>query len=177
MVMGMDMEKMLRNKWIRCFACVMLTFLCSACSPKTIEVPKENALIVCLDEVGVKEKDVSNIDIQEKDGYLIHFDYKNKKYTFKVSSSGLIRSRNVEKTEEPKVEEPKVEAPVLSEAEKGAKQAALNNAGLTEADVENISVKTNADQTITVRFKIKNEGTTMVTVLDMHGNPLNSYFE
>ncbi|MDO4466007.1 MAG: hypothetical protein Q4C49_03245, partial [Bacillota bacterium] len=172
MVMGMDMEKMLRNKWIRCFACVMLTFLCSACSPKTIEVPKENALIVCLDEVGVKEKDVSNIDIQEKDGYLIHFDYKNKKYTFKVSSSGLIRSRNVEKTDEPKVE-----APVLSEAEKGAKQAALNNAGLTEADVENISVKTNADQTITVRFKIKNEGTTMVTVLDMHGNPLNSYFE
>lgn len=172
--MGMDMEKISKIGFITVLALSMV-----GCAPKGVQVTKENALVICLDEACIPKDKIENEEVKQKNGFIVEFDYKQKHYTFKVSEGGILQSRKVEdaegsQTKEELKKEEEVKEPEITQKEKDAIAASILNSGLVESDVENITSKINADNTITVTFRIKGMEGKIITTCDQTGAPISS---
>lgn len=176
MDMGMDMEKISKIGFITVLALSMV-----GCAPKGVQVTKENALIICLDEACIPKDKIENEEVKQKNGFIVEFDYKQKHYTFKVSEGGILQSRKVEEPEDAKTKEEQkkdeVKEPEITQKEKDAIAASILNVGLLESDVDNITSKINEDKTITVTFHIKGTEEKIITTCDQTGTPISSRSE
>ena len=173
---------MVRQMKSKLFYLLIVPFLLlSACSNNDIQVSKENALTVCLDEAGIKEKDISNLNINEGEAFTIEFDYNNKHYTYVVGTDGIIQSRKRKALkEEEKIveEEPKKEEnnDIPTEFKNQLKEAALRNVGVSEEDVSDLTVVKNEDNTYTISFQI-NGASKIKTLADENGELISSFVE
>lgn len=156
--------------------------LLTGCSKSGLEITKDDILEVARDDANAKKSECENVSIKEQKGsYIVSFNTNGGSYEYKIGKDGIIKERSFkrgakeETTETKKVEEPvKEETTKKEEEEKSstsfdesqqqAINAALENSGLGQSDVTNItcSLDSNTNQ-YTVTF-VLNDVTTTATV-------------
>lgn len=158
--------------------------LLTGCSKSGFEIKKDDILEVARDDANATKSECENVSIKEKKGsYIVSFNTNGGSYEYKIGKDGIIKERSFKRgaKEEP-TETKKVEEPVKEEKSKTSKKeeeksstsfdegqqqainAALENSGLWQSDVTNItcSLDSNTNQ-YTVTF-VLNDVTTTATV-------------
>lgn len=152
--------------------------LLTGCSKSGFEIKKDDILEVARDDANATKSECENVSIKEKKGsYIVSFNTNGGSYEYKIGKDGIIKERSFkrgakEETTEPVKEEKSTttkkeeEKPSTSfdEGQQQAINAALENSGLGQSDVTNItcSLDSNTNQ-YTVTF-VLNDVTTTATV-------------
>lgn len=158
--------------------------LLTGCSKSGFEIKKDDILEVARDDANATKSECENVSIKEQKGsYVVSFNTNGGSYEYKIGKDGIIKERSFkrgakeETTETKKFEEPvkeekstttkkEEEKPSTSfdEGQQQAINAALENSGLGQSDVTNItcSLDSNTNQ-YTVTF-VLNDVTTTATV-------------
>ncbi len=182
MDMAMVMEETMMVKRNSLIFLTAFGLLLTACSKSGLEITKDDILEVARDDANATKRECENVSIKEQKGsYIVSFNTNGGSYEYKIGKDGIIKERSFkrgakeETTETKKVEEPvKEETTKKEEEEKSstsfdesqqqAINAALENSGLGQSDVTNItcSLDSNTNQ-YTVTF-VLNDVTTTATV-------------
>ena len=162
------------------FIILASTLLLTGCGYSELEITQNDILEVARDDANASKKECSNVSIQEeKKYYTVSFDTNTGSYEYKIGKDGIIKERSFkrgakeETTETKKVEEPVKEETTkkeeksstsFDEGQQQAINAVLENSGLGQSDVTNItcSLDSNTNQ-YTVTF-VLNDVTTTATV-------------
>lgn len=152
--------------------------LLTGCSKSGLEITKDDILEVARDDANATKSECENVSIKEQKGsYMVSFNTNGGSYEYKIGKDGIIKERSFkrgakEETTEPVKEEKSTttkkeeEKPSTSfdEGQQQAINAALENSGLGQSDVTNItcSLDSNTNQ-YTVTF-VLNDVTTTATV-------------
>ncbi len=180
--MDMVMEETVMVKRNSLIFLTAFGLLLTGCSKSGLEITKDDILEVARDDANAKKSECENVSIKEQKGsYIVSFNTNGGSYEYKIGKDGIIKERSFkrgakeETTETKKVEEPvKEETTKKEEEEKSstsfdesqqqAINAALENSGLGQSDVTNItcSLDSNTNQ-YTVTF-VLNDVTTTATV-------------
>ena len=177
--MDMVMEETVMVKRNSLIFLTAFGLLLTGCSKSGLEITKDDILEVARDDANAKKSECENVSIKEQKGSYINTN--GGSYEYKIGKDGIIKERSFkrgakeETTETKKVEEPvKEETTKKEEEEKSstsfdesqqqAINAALENSGLGQSDVTNItcSLDSNTNQ-YTVTF-VLNDVTTTATV-------------
>lgn len=184
MVMAMVMEETMMVKRNSLIFLTAFGLLLTGCSKSGFEIKKDDILEVARDDANATKRECENVSIKEQKGsYVVSFNTNGGSYEYKIGKDGIIKERSFkrgakeETTETKKVEEPvkeekstttkkEEEKPSTSfdEGQQQAINAALENSGLGQSDVTNItcSLDSNTNQ-YTVTF-VLNDVTTTATV-------------
>lgn len=180
--MDMVMEETVMVKRNSLIFLTAFGLLLTGCSKSGLEITKDDILEVARDDANATKSECENVSIKEQKGsYIVSFNTNGGSYEYKIGKDGIIKERSFkrgakeETTETKKVEEPvKEETTKKEEEEKSstsfdesqqqAINAALENSGLGQSDVTNItcSLDSNTNQ-YTVTF-VLNDVTTTATV-------------
>lgn len=179
--MDMVMEETMMVKRNSLIFLTAFGLLLTGCSKSGLEITKDDILEVARDDANAKKSECENVSIKEQKGsYIVSFNTNGGSYEYKIGKDGIIKERSFkrgakeETTETKKVEEPVKEETTKKEEEKSstsfdesqqqAINAALENSGLGQSDVTNItcSLDSNTNQ-YTVTF-VLNDVTTTATV-------------
>lgn len=179
--MDMVMEETVMVKRNSLIFLTAFGLLLTGCSQSGLEITKDDILEVARDDANAKKSECENVSIKEQKGsYIVSFNTNGGSYEYKIGKDGIIKERSFkrgakeETTETKKVEEPVKEETTKKEEEKSstsfdesqqqAINAALENSGLGQSDVTNItcSLDSNTNQ-YTVTF-VLNDVTTTATV-------------
>lgn len=179
--MNMVMEETVMVKRNSLIFLTAFGLLLTGCSKSGFEITKDDILEVARDDANAKKSECENVSIKEQKGsYIVSFNTNGGSYEYKIGKDGIIKERSFkrgakeETTETKKVEEPVKEETTKKEEEKSstsfdesqqqAINAALENSGLGQSDVTNItcSLDSNTNQ-YTVTF-VLNDVTTTATV-------------
>lgn len=179
--MDMVMEETVMVKRNSLIFLTAFGLLLTGCSKSGLEITKDDILEVARDDANAKKSECENVSIKEQKGsYIVSFNTNGGSYEYKIGKDGIIKERSFkrgakeETTETKKVEEPVKEETTKKEEEKSstsfdesqqqAINAALENSGLGQSDVTNItcSLDSNTNQ-YTVTF-VLNDVTTTATV-------------
>lgn len=181
MDMAMVMEETMMVKRNSLIFLTAFGLLLTGCSKSGFEITKDDILEVARDDANATKSECENVSIKEKKGlYIVSFNTNGGSYEYKIGKDGIIKERSFkrgakeETTETKKVEEPVKEETTKKEEEKSstsfdesqqqAINAVLENSGLGQSDVTNItcSLDSNTNQ-YTVTF-VLNGVTTTATV-------------
>lgn len=178
MVMAMVMEETMMVKRNSLIFLTAFGLLLTGCSKSGFEIKKDDILEVARDDANATKSECENVSIKEKKGsYIVSFNTNGGSYEYKIGKDGIIKERSFkrgakEETTEPVKEEKSTttkkeeEKPSTSfdEGQQQAINAALENSGLGQSDVTNItcSLDSNTNQ-YTVTF-VLNDVTTTATV-------------
>lgn len=148
---------MSRNRFFLAFG-ISLSVLTTGCMASSADVSQENAVEAAIDDTGYTEDEVSDIKAEDMGGYYsVSFATPKGTFAFEINKNGIIKSRSFEKTEEP-AREPETK-PVSktpdeqedqeqnreNEIRQRALTAAVNNIGVTEADITDPNVAIDGD--------------------------------
>lgn len=180
--MDMVMEETVMVKRNSLIFLTAFGLLLTGCSKSGLEITKDDILEVARDDANAKKSECENVSIKEQKGsYIVSFNTNGGSYEYKIGKDGIIKERSFkrgakeETTETKKVEEPvKEETTKKEEEEKSstsfdesqqqAINAALENSGLGQSDVTNITCSLDSDTNqYTVTF-VLNDVTTTATV-------------
>lgn len=181
MDMAMVMEETMMVKRNSLIFLTAFGLLLTGCSNSGLEITKDDILEVARDDANATKSECENVSIKEQKGsYIVSFNTNGGSYEYKIGKDGIIKERSFkrgakeESTETEKVEEPVKEETTKKEEEKSstsfdesqqqAINAVLENSGLGQSDVTNItcSLDSNTNQ-YTVTF-VLNDVTTTATV-------------
>ena len=179
--MDMDMEETMMVKRNSLIFLTAFGLLLTGCSKSGLEITKDDILEVARDDANATKSECENVSIKEQKGsYIVSFNTNGGSYEYKIGKDGIIKERSFKRgakeqtTETKKVEEPVKEETTKKEEEKSstsfdesqqqAINAVLENSGLGQSDVTNItcSLDSNTNQ-YTVTF-VLNDVTTTATV-------------
>lgn len=200
----MDMVTVIRmkNKLIKTIVfCSMLLFV-PGCQ-KADKVSQDDAIEVALDDAGFEQSEVTDINASEDNGdYVVTFTTPNGSFTYTITEEGIIDGRKFskdkpaekdKKEEENKEEDQKAEedkkaqeeqkknedAAVQEEQKNLAITLALNNAGVTEAMVSDITCEIDGNNAVvefdygnyhnTIRVNLAEERVTSSAVKGIDG--------
>lgn len=172
---------------------LLISVLLSACTNNGMEATLEDAKEIAIDESGNQEEIINVEVVENENGYKVEYDTSTGHYIFLIDKYGMVEDKEYkplkddvtkdnadEGKKESKTEDnaksSEKEGTSLTESQKKAKQSALMNAGISESDCEEITVKNEADGTIVVTLKIKEVGT-MITQADKNGDLITSWFQ
>lgn len=183
MDMAMVMEETMMVKRNSLIFLTAFGLLLTGCSNSGLEITKDDILEVARDDANATKSECENVSIKEKKGsYIVSFNTNGGSYEYKIGKDGIIKERSFKRgaKEEP-TETKKVEEPVKEEKSKTSKKeeeksstsfdegqqqainAALENSGLGQSDVTNItcSLDSNTNQ-YTVTFVLNDVTNTAV---------------
>ena len=184
MVTDMDMV-MEETMMVKRNSLIFLTafgLLLTGCSKSGLEITKNDILEVARDDANATKSECENVSIKEqKSSYIVSFNTNGGSYEYKIGKDGIIKERSFkrgakeETTETEKVEEPVKEeksttskkeeksSTSFDEGQQQAINAVLENSGLEQSDVSNItcSLDSNTNQ-YTVTFVLNDVTTTAV---------------
>ena len=180
--MDMVMEETMMVKRNSLIFLTAFGLLLTGCSKSGFEITKDDILEVARDDANATKSECENVSIKEQKGsYIVSFNTDGGSYKYKIGKDGIIKERSFkrgakeETTETKKVEESVKEETTKKEEEKSsttsfdenqqkAINSALENSGLGQSDVTNItcSLDSNTNQ-YTVTF-VLNDVTTTATV-------------
>ncbi|MDO4466470.1 MAG: hypothetical protein Q4C49_05615 [Bacillota bacterium] len=170
------------------FCVCTLSFLLLGCSKNEISLSKDDALEVALDNTGLDEKDLLDVQIKEgNESYEIELVCEDGSYFLRIGKNGSLNGRSfkkVEKTEEEMVEnveeestmnkatkdtirdrEVVIDASVTDAQANNAYNAALERLGLNDKQVLKVNVKEENGK-IVVRIQLTNgDGNTYKAVV------------
>lgn len=181
MDMAMVMEETMMVKRNSLIFLTAFGLLLTGCGKSGFEITKDDILEVARDDANATKSECENVSIKEQKGsYIVSFNTNGGSYEYKIGKDGIIKERSFKRgakeqtTETKKVEEPVKEETTKKEEEKSstsfdesqqqAINAVLENSGLGQSDVTNItcSLDSNTNQ-YTVTF-VLNDVTTTATV-------------
>ena len=181
MDMAMVMEETMMVKRNSLIFLTAFGLLLTGCGKSGFEITKDDILEVARDDANATKSECENVSIKEQKGsYIVSFNTNGGSYEYKIGKDGIIKERSFKRgakeqtTETKKVEEPVKEETTKKEEEKSstsfdesqqqAINAVLENSGLGQSDVTNItcSLDSNTNQ-YTVTF-VLNDVTTIATV-------------
>lgn len=125
--------------------------LLTGCGKSGIEITESDILEVARDDANASKKDCENVSIKEqKDVYIVSFDTSSGSYEYKIGKDGIIQDRNYKRqTKEESVETPTQKEESSKKSDKSsdsfddsqqqAINAVLNNSGLEQDDVSDIT--------------------------------------
>ncbi|WP_448909265.1 hypothetical protein [Holdemanella biformis] len=124
--------------------------LFTGCGKSGIEITESDILEVARDDANASKKDCENVSIKEqKDVYIVSFDTSSGSYEYKIGKDGIIQDRNYKRqTQEESAESEVVETPTkksdkssdsFDDSQQQAINAVLNNSGLEQDDVSDIT--------------------------------------
>lgn len=155
----------------------MLTLL-SGCARNQIEITKEDALEIAIDETLQIDAEEIDSDVKENgDAFEVHLSSKAGNYTFLISKNGLIESRKFEqKAAIEKKEKEEVKQIEYTNEQKKAIENVLNNLGVLESDVETMKIEDDANSGYKITMTLKN-GKIAITTTDGAGQVLSTAFQ
>lgn len=137
---------------------IMLCFCLSGCQKNDIQITKDIAEEIALDDMNIKSDEVENLESKPvEDGFAVSYIYKNMNLDYLINNNGTIEHSSMTKdpdfedderdTDKESDEEEKVnskeeeEEPEFSISKNDASVALLNYIGITEDLAENLKTK------------------------------------